>query len=103
MKSIKQISPDIRLVASPEQESYESVYGVEEDEEYRAALAAEIEAGGLWHVASEYRCPCCGSWVHADSIGMIIGDPFEESNNCYIPDLVAQAKSDLQSKTVHAH
>lgn len=99
-QNIKNLTSNLRLVASEEQENYESVYGKIDDAEERRATYQEIENGGLWCVSSQYLCPCCSQWVTADSIGMIIGAPFDESNNCYIPDLIDSARSKLTDCTL---
>lgn len=92
----KLIEPGIRLAVWPETDNYEDVYGRIEDAEERKALYELIDNDGCYLVSSQFQCPCCDEWITADSIGMIIGNPFEPSNNCYIPDLVAQAKHERE-------
>ena len=97
MNPRKQISPDIRLIAKPEFEDYESLFGKITDPVERKETYDLIERSGMWIVTAQFKCPRCEAWTDADSIGAIIGDPMSEQDNCYIPDLVAEAKSKLES------
>ena len=99
MKTIKQISDNIRLVALPETENYERVYGAIDDPDERESIYRAIDDGGLWYVESQHKCKCCGCWKASDSIGMIIGDPFSEESNPYISSLVASAEKDSEYHT----
>ena len=93
----------VRLRLEPEVESYFDVYGEPEGytdihgrrhsaEEEHQEICGMIDLHGLWFVVAEVRCPCCGAWEWADSIGMCIyRDPLDFCENAYVPDLMAAA------------
>jgi hypothetical protein len=94
----------VRINAEPEQENYFDVYGEPEgyigangrrvsDEQERKEMEETLERDGAWYVFSEYRCPCCETWLTADGVGMNTGysDPTSPFENCYVPDLMAAA------------
>lgn len=81
----------VRLLASPEQESYESVFGKESFEQDREC----IERHGCWWVTSEvnHGTEATGDdWQHADSIGMCVyANPLDPFENSYVIDLMQAA------------
>lgn len=97
----------IRLRVEPELENYFDVYGFgcdgepstpEHPSESDQATIDMIELDGLWIVLSEYRCPQCGQWEVADSIGMITAnDPTDQDQNPYVDDLLDAAMCQYQA------
>lgn len=82
----------IRVNANEEFENYFDVYGEPDTEEERQEIINLIDRCGLWTVYSEYKCPCCGQYVIADSIGMCIyDDPTDPKENEYVNDLIDSA------------
>ena len=100
---------EVRLVSTPEFESYFSVYGEPEGytnqygkrvtaEEERKEICDLIESNGSWIVESQYRNPYTGEWEFADSIGFCIySNPQSEYENCYVPDLMIAAMDQLKT------
>lgn len=95
---------DVRITCRPEQEDYFDVYGKPEGyddmfgnhisaKQEREEICRIIDLTGLWIVRSEYRCPTCGQWEVADSVGMCTGyvDPGDWAHNEYVVDLMTSA------------
>lgn len=93
----------VRIGAEPEQESYFDTYGEPDGyigangrrvsaEQERKETEETLERDGAWFVFTEYRCPCCETWIQADGVGMCVySDPTSPFENCYVPDLMAAA------------
>lgn len=96
----------VRIRSEHEQESYFDVYGDPEGyinifgkvispEDERKEIEHMIETYGCLIVITEYRCPKCGEWIHADSIGMNIGYRDAESPFVNFYDLMQSAIDQL--------
>lgn len=100
----------VRLYAEPEQEDYFSVFG--EPDGYDGANGKRVSAGqerkeiedtlerlGNWVVVTEWRGSEDSEWSSADSVGMCTGynDPCSPLDNCYVPDLCAEAVRQAQA------
>jgi hypothetical protein len=65
-------------------------------EEARQKIIDCIESDGCWSVVSETKCPCCETWLHANSIGMCIyAAPTSPFQNAYVIDLMSSALDNL--------
>jgi len=93
---------NVRLRVCHELDNYFDVYGDPDGyvnaqgkhvsaEKERAEIERQIERCGCMLVVSEYKDDE-GDWQIADSIGMCIyEDPTDPFQNCYVPELMAQA------------
>jgi hypothetical protein len=59
------------------------------EEEFEDRVSEE----GVCGIISQFKCPCCGSWMDADSVFGIVGDDWTESG--YDTDLINSAKQKL--------
>lgn len=78
----------VRLKKEEERESYWDVYGKPESEKDKRETNKLIERFGCWYVYGEYKCQCCGSWNHGDSIGMVMDPDPLSVNNPYLIDVM---------------
>jgi hypothetical protein len=107
MEVYKEIGDNIRIMRSPEQDSYYNLFGspepylredgtgVNADEAY-TEIVNMIEDDGFWIYYAQYRCSCCGSWVIADSLGGCIGDldSVYEEDMVYITNQAREKKGE---------
>jgi hypothetical protein len=38
-----------------------------------------VNSDGVWGIMGEYKCPCCGQWITADSVWGFVGDDWKNS------------------------
>lgn len=87
----------VRIVAEPEQESYQDVYG-----EISAEEADAINQLGCWIVCGQIHDPADGGWITVDSIGMCTGyqQPTSWAENWHVPDLMDSCIRAIQTYAI---
>ena len=92
----------VRIRLEPETDHPWDVYGTPESEYEKRAQQDSFERNGVWIAISEYKCPCCGQWTVADSIGMLAGyeNPLCPIENGYITDLMDAALQGIEMDIV---
>jgi hypothetical protein len=87
----------VRIEVLSEIDSYESIYGREEDDKYRREINARIENEGFYIYEVQYRLSeDSEEWVTVDSLGGFIGDDWFDSG--YDIDMMASAIDALRKE-----
>ncbi len=101
----------VRWHAEPEIDSYDDIYGKDDDEETKLEIHNRIETEGFWIYMGQYRLGDTDPWESDDNIGGFIGldffgsgyDKDLASNTIAAYDRAVQSEADeLESRATYA-